>query len=144
MIEFRATLTRGDFTLDAAFRSEAKITALFGPSGSGKTTVLHMIAGLIKPSQGRIRIADRVLLDTTKGIAVPSHRRRVGLVYQDAQLFPHLTVAQNIAFGRWFAAADRRGIEQAAVVGALGIEALLQRRPTGLSGGEKQRVALAR
>jgi molybdate transport system ATP-binding protein len=86
----------------------------------------------------------RVLVDTASGISLPSHQRRVGLVFQDAQLFPHMTVGQNLAFGRWFSPADRRSLDRAGILDALDIEPLLGRRPAGLSGGEKQRVALAR
>jgi molybdate transport system ATP-binding protein len=144
MITFRARVTRGAFTLDAEFSGDGAVTALFGPSGSGKSTIIHLMAGLIRPNRGYIAAGGRVLLDTDRGLFVPSHKRRVGLVFQDAQLFPHMTVGQNLAFGRWFVAKDRRSIEPAAVLEALGIEALLGRRPAGLSGGEKQRVALAR
>ena len=144
MIEFQAELARAEFKLDTAFAAGSGITALFGPSGSGKSTIIHLMAGLIRPSRGRIAVGGRVLLDTEKRIFVPSHKRRVGLVFQDAQLFPHMTVGQNLAFGRWFAAKERQGVSSASVVDALGIGTLLGRRPPGLSGGERQRVALAR
>jgi molybdate transport system ATP-binding protein len=144
MINFQAQLTRGDFALDAVFHADDHITALFGPSGSGKTTIIHLISGLLRPLPGRIAVGSRVLVDTEKGIFVPSHKRRAGLVFQDAQLFPHMTVAQNLHFGRWFTPPDRRSIPIDQVLDALGIAQLLNRRPAGLSGGEKQRVALAR
>ncbi len=144
MIAFDVTLTRGAFTLDTSFESNEAITALFGPSGSGKSTMIHAFAGLIRPNRGRIAIGDRVLVDTQRGVYVPAHQRRIGLVFQDAQLFPHLTVGQNLAFGRWFAPQDRRSIEIGPVIEALGIAHLLARRPPSLSGGERQRVALAR
>lgn len=144
VIDFAARKSRGTFTLDVAFQTPAGITALFGPSGSGKTTVLHLIAGLLRPDAGRIAAGPRILSDTASGIFVPKHKRRVGLVFQDAQLFPHMTVAQNLAFGRWFAPVPHRALHPQAIIEALGISALLPRRPPSLSGGEKQRVALAR
>jgi molybdate transport system ATP-binding protein len=140
-----AALSRqGDFTLDVAFEAGPGITALFGPSGAGKSTVLSLIAGLVRPDRGRIELGTRVLADTERGIMVPPSRRRIGLVFQDAQLFPHLTVRQNIAFGRWFAPSARVPVDEREVVDALGIGGLLGRRPSKLSGGERQRVALAR
>lgn len=133
----------GTFELDAKFSAGSGITVLFGPSGAGKTTLLHLIAGLIRPQRGRIVLHGDVLVDVARHIFVPAHKRRVGLVFQDAQLFPHLTVAQNLAFGRWFARTDNV-LPQEHVVGVLGIGNLMDRRPTRLSGGEKSRVALAR
>ncbi len=144
MIEFDAHLVQGRFVLEAKFEAAAGITALFGPSGSGKTTIINLIAGLTRLQSGRIVIGDRVLVDTARGLFVPSHKRRIGLVFQDAQLFPHLTVEQNLRFGRWFAPRDSNGIAMEPVVERLGIRSLLSRRPSVLSGGEKQRVALAR
>lgn len=135
---------RGEFSLDAVFESRADVTALFGPSGAGKTTLLHLVSGILKPDAGRIAVQGRVLLDTKAGIYLPPEKRRVGLVFQDAQLFPHLTVGQNIAFGTWFAPKAAHGPDKSLVIRTLGIEALLDRRPSQLSGGEKQRVALAR
>jgi len=137
-------LRRNDFLLDAAFESGPGITALFGPSGSGKTTILNLIAGMVRPDRGSIVVAGRVLTDTEARIFVPSHKRRVGFVFQDAQLFPHLSVEQNIKFGRWFVRTDAGSPPLDAVVRELGIEGLLRRRPSTLSGGERQRVALAR
>jgi molybdate transport system ATP-binding protein len=127
-----------------AFTNEAGITALFGRSGSGKTTTINVIAGLIAPDRGRIVLDGRVLVDTEAGISVPKHRRRVGLVFQDAQLFPHMTVEQNLMFGRWFAPPEERVIAFAPVVETLGIAHLLDRRPAELSGGERQRTAIGR
>ncbi len=135
---------RGDFTLDVAFESDSALTALFGPSGSGKTSVLNMIAGVQRPDRGRIVVAGHILTDSEKRIFVPPHRRRVGFVFQDAQLFPHLTVEQNIKFGQWFTRSERNGLPLEAIVDILGIGSLLKRRPATLSGGEKHRVALAR
>jgi molybdate transport system ATP-binding protein len=142
-----AYLKRGDFTLDVVFKCGRGLTALFGPSGSGKTTVLNMIAGVQRPDVGLISVAGRTLTDTAQNIFVPRHKRHVGLVFQDAQLFPHLTVGQNIRFGRWFTSnrdASDAALSVDLVVGVLGIAGLMKRRPSTLSGGEKQRVALAR
>jgi molybdate transport system ATP-binding protein len=144
MIEFNADATKGAFTLAARFEAGGGITALFGPSGAGKTTVLNLIAGLAKPDRGRISVAGQVLVDTETGIFVPPHKRRVGFVFQDAQLFPHLTVDQNLRFGRWFAPKGEQALAAETVIAALGIGHLMARRPARLSGGEKQRVALAR
>jgi molybdate transport system ATP-binding protein len=135
---------RNDFLLDVAFEGSPGVTALFGPSGSGKTTVLNIIAGTLRPDSGSVAVSERVLTDVEKRVFVPCHRRRVGFVFQDAQLFPHLTVEQNIKFGRWFTSRDNGGPPVNVVVRELGIGALLKRRPATLSGGEKQRVALAR
>lgn len=135
----------GAFHLNASFRSDGRLTALFGPSGSGKTTLVNAIAGLVRPERGRIVAGGALLLDTGAGISVPRHRRRIGYVFQEGRLFPHLTVRRNLLFGRWFGV--RQGGEAGdfeAVVALLGIGHLLERRPGGLSGGEKQRVAIGR
>ena len=135
----------GAFALDTHFRSGRGLTALFGRSGAGKTSIVNAIAGLIRPQRGRIAVDGHVLLDTERGICTPPHRRRVGYVFQEGRLFPHLTVRRNLLFGRWFAPGrDRRGTRLDDVVDLLGIAALLDRRPARLSGGEKQRVAIGR
>ena len=135
---------QGTFALDVAFTAPAGITALFGRSGAGKTTVVNAVAGLIRPDEGRVRAGDTVLLDTEAQISLPPHRRRVGYVFQEGRLFPHLTVRQNLTFGRWFTARRERLGDLDHVVSLLGIEPLLERRPGRLSGGEKQRVAIGR
>jgi molybdate transport system ATP-binding protein len=134
----------GGFTLDAAFESSGRLTALFGPSGSGKTSLVNLIAGLIRPDAGRIEVDGRVLVDTDARVFVPMHRRRIGYVFQDARLFPHLTVGQNLRYGRFFTPAGERYADTGRVVELLGIGHLLDRRPGLLSGGEKQRVAIGR
>ena len=98
----------GTFTLDAAFESAGRLTALFGPSGSGKTSLINLIGGLGRPDEGRIAVDGRVLVDTERRIFVPKHRRRIGYVFQDARLFPHLTVDQNLRYGRFFTPAAER------------------------------------
>ena len=134
-----------DFELDIHFRVGRGLTVLFGRSGAGKTSVVNAIAGLIRPRRGRIVIDRSVVLDTDCGLCVPTYRRRVGYVFQEGRLFPHLTVRQNLLFGRWFLSArERRVADFHGVVDLLGIAALLDRRPGRLSGGEKQRVAIGR
>lgn len=132
------------FALDAEFSAPDGITALFGRSGAGKTTVVEAIAGLLQPDEGRVSADDTVLLDTGRGIALPAHRRRIGYVFQEGRLFPHLTVRQNLAFGRWFAPRGAGVEDMDHIVEILGLGHLLDRRPGRLSGGEKQRVAIGR
>jgi molybdate transport system ATP-binding protein len=134
----------GGFALDVAFDAPAGVTVLYGPSGAGKTTIVQAVAGLIRPDRGRISLGGRVLLDSRTGDWVPPHRRRIGYVFQEARLFPHLTVRQNLLYGRWFAPKGMRRESLAHVVDLLGIASLLDRRPGFLSGGEKSRVAIGR
>jgi molybdate transport system ATP-binding protein len=143
MIRFDASIKLGAFAYEAAFESAAGVS-LFGRSGSGKSVTIALIAGLLRPDRALIVVDDRVLVDTEKQIFVPKNARRVGVVYQDAQLFPHLTVRQNLMFGRWFAPRTERAVDFGAVVETLGIGHLLARRPGRLSGGERQRVAIGR
>ena len=143
MIEVSATLRRGDFVLAAAFASDARVTALVGPSRIGKTTVLNVIAGLVRPDAGRVVVDGAVLLDTATRTFLPPHRRGIGYVFQDARLFPHLSVRRNLLYGRWFSR-RRGGPGLAEVAELLGIEHLLERGTNRLSGGEAQRVALGR
>jgi molybdate transport system ATP-binding protein len=132
------------FDLQARFSTGPGLTALFGRSGSGKTSVVNMIAGLGRPTRGRIVVDGTVLVDTSQSAFVPRHRRRIGYVFQEARLFPHLTVRQNLLFGRWFTPPAERREHLDEVVALLGIDGLLDRRPGALSGGEKQRVAIGR
>lgn len=134
----------GDFALDIAFRSTGRLTALFGPSGSGKTSVVNMIGGLMRPGGGRISAEDRVLVDTATNTFLPPHKRRIGYVFQDARLFPHLTVRQNLVYGRRFVPQAERYGDFSETVELLGISHLLDRKPARLSGGERQRVAIGR
>ena len=135
----------GAFHLAATFASDGRLTALFGRSGSGKTSLVNIIAGLARPRRGRIAIDGEVLVDTQRNLFVPMHRRRIGYVFQEARLFPHLSVRQNLLFGRWFSRPDAKASSDlATVLDLLGIGHLLERRPGALSGGEKQRVAIGR
>lgn len=142
VVEARQRL--GKFTLDAAFTAESGVTALFGRSGSGKTSLIRVVAGLARPDEGRVVLSGDVLTDTARGIFAPAHRRRFGYVFQEARLFPHMTVGQNLDYGRWFAPKSARAESPARIVELLGIGDLLKRRPANLSGGEKQRVAIGR
>ncbi len=130
--------------LEVAFDTPPGVTALFGRSGSGKTTIVNAVAGLLRPDRGRIEVEGAVLLDTAARVFVAPHRRRIGYVFQEGRLFPHLTVRQNLLYGRWFAPPATRTADFARIVEMLGIGALMDRRPGTLSGGEKSRVALGR
>ncbi len=142
MIEVDVQFRRNDFSLDAAFSAKSEgITAIFGRSGSGKTTLINILAGLERPNTGRIVVDDAVLFDSSAGIDVAPERRRLGYVFQDGRLFPHMTVKRNLIYGRRSAPS---GTEFDAIVRLLDIEPLLDRRPGTLSGGEKQRVAIGR
>ncbi len=129
--------------LDVDFQAPSGLTVLFGRSGSGKTTIVNAVAGLLKPDAGRIAVEDRVLLDTQAGVCLAPNQRRLGYIFQEGRLFPHLTVRQNLGYGRWFSRA-RGGAEPEHVIEMLGLGDLLDRRPGALSGGEKQRVAIGR
>jgi molybdate transport system ATP-binding protein len=130
------------FTLDAQFEAGGGITALFGASGSGKSTVLASIAGILRLQAGRIVLGDRVLANTEAGIVLPPEQRRIGAVFQDHLLFPHLTIRRNLTFGQQRRPA--RSIDFHRVVEVLEIGDLLERRPDTLSGGQRQRVSLGR
>lgn len=134
----------GNFTIKAAFTSEGSVTALFGPSGSGKTSIVNMVAGLVRPDRGRIALGDTVLFDSAGRINVPTHRRRIGYVFQEGRLFPHLSVAANLDYGRRMSDLDRDDAEYGRIVDLLDLRHLLDRRPGHLSGGERQRVAVGR
>lgn len=144
MLQFQSRQQLGTFELDAEFVSTGGVTALFGRSGSGKTSVIRIIAGLSRPGRGKVVFDGNVLVDTQKGIFVPKHRRRFATVFQEGRLFPHLTVLQNLNYGRWFTPRPDRTEDLGRIVDLLGIGALLDRRPGKLSGGEKQRVAIGR
>ena len=143
-LSVEVTHEQGAFRLSGCFAAPGGVTALFGRSGSGKTTLVNIIGGLVRPQRGRIVVGGATLVDTEAGIFVPRHRRRIGYVFQEGRLFPHLSVKQNLLFGRWFAPSGERIVDLASVVDLLGLGHLLARRPGGLSGGEKQRVAIGR
>ncbi|MFH3479350.1 molybdenum ABC transporter ATP-binding protein [Xanthobacter variabilis] len=145
MIDINVTLDRGTgFKLSAQFTApDSGVTALFGRSGSGKTTIIQIVAGSVQPNKGRVQVGDEVFVDVEKGINLPIEKRRVGYVFQDARLFPHLCVDSNLRYGQRRAKHDH-SISFDAVVDMLGIGHLLKRRPHTLSGGERQRVAIGR
>jgi molybdate transport system ATP-binding protein len=134
----------GEFTLQAAFASEGRVTGLFGASGSGKTSLVNMIAGLLVPDRGSIMIDGETVDDVEKRVHVPAHRRRIGYVFQDARLFPHLDVRQNLDYGRRMNHLADDSAQLKRITDLLDIGNLLDRRPGKLSGGERQRVALGR
>jgi len=134
----------GSFALSVRFAADAPIVGLFGRSGSGKTSVVNAIAGIGKPHRGSIRVNGDVLFDSARGIDLRPEDRRVGYVFQDALLFPHLDVRANLTYGQRLRSPSERFIEESRVVGLLGLEGLLHRKPRTLSGGEKQRVAIGR
>src|SRR4051812_20251695 len=144
MLAFRARTRLGEFHLDAEFHSAGGVTALFGRSGAGKTTLINVIAGLTRPEEGYVALDDAVLLDTKRGIDVAAHKRRIGYVFQEGRLFPHLSVRGNLTYGIRRTPKGNRWASFERVVSLLGLERLLDRRPALLSGGEKQRVAIGR
>lgn len=134
----------GDFSLAARFEAQSGATALFGPSGAGKTSVVNMIAGLITPDRGRILLDETVLFDSASGANMPAHKRRIGYIFQEGRLFPHMTVARNLDYGRRMQGLPVEATETDRVIDLLDIRPLLHRRPGKLSGGERQRVAIGR
>jgi molybdate transport system ATP-binding protein len=143
LLEFNCRLRYPDgFILQAQFEAGAGVTALFGPSGSGKSSTLGLIAGVLRPDAGHIRLAGRTLADVAAGVCLPPERRQVGIVFQDHLLFPHLTVRENLRFGHGRRQARPMRFER--VVEVLELGDLLERLPDRLSGGQRQRVALGR
>ena len=134
----------GGFFLDAAFETPPGVTVLFGRSGSGKTTLVNAVAGLLRPQAGRVAVDDWVLFDTDARAWLAPHRRRIGYIFQEGRLFPHMSVRQNLAYGGRFAPRSAPREDPDRVIDMLGIGHLLDRRPAMLSGGEKQRVAIGR
>ncbi len=135
---------QGNFTIEADVRLDGPVTALFGTSGAGKTSLLNIIAGLVRPDEGRVVFNGEVWCDTAAKIFVPVHKRRIGYVFQEGRLFPHLSVRSNLMYGRWFRKERNARIAAEEVIELLGIGHLLERRPGNLSGGEAQRVAIGR
>jgi molybdate transport system ATP-binding protein len=145
MIEIDIRKRLGDFALNAKLQAPSDgVLALFGRSGSGKTSILRALAGLARPDQGRIALGGNVLFDSATGIDVPAEKRRLGYVFQESRLFPHLDVAANLRYGAKRAPGGERRADFDAIVALLGIEHLLARKPIALSGGERQRVAIGR
>jgi len=143
-LSVNVSLAREGFTMEAAFAATAGLTALFGRSGAGKTTLANLIAGLERPARGRISIGERVLFDSDGGVWVPPEKRRVGYVFQEGRLFPHLSVRGNLNFASRFLSSDATPPNFDEIVSLLNLEPLLGRRTYRLSGGEKQRVAIGR
>ncbi|WP_045728126.1 ATP-binding cassette domain-containing protein [Xanthomonas sp. GPE 39] len=143
MLSLHLHLQRGHFERHVRIEEQARAIALIGPSGAGKTSILNAIAGVLRPRSGRIVLDGRVLYDSANGIDLPAHRRRIGYVFQDARLFPHMDVRRNLDYGRHQRAQMPRFMLDT-VVDLLDIGALLARRPDTLSGGEAQRVAIGR
>jgi len=145
MLSVHITKTLNDFALDVAFDADSKgITALFGRSGSGKSTLVNLIAGLLPPDSGHVTVNGEVLFNTAKGINLPPEKRRIGYVFQESRLFPHMTVKGNLTYGMNFTAPRERFVEFDHIVSLLGVDHLLDRRPGSLSGGERQRIAIGR
>jgi molybdate transport system ATP-binding protein len=144
-VEVRVRRLQGQFLVDVDFAGAASgVTALYGPSGAGKSSIIGMIAGLARPDSGLIVIGGRVLFDSARGVDLPPEKRRLGCVFQDGRLFPHLSVRSNLVYGMKLIPQSERRIPVEQVVALLGIEHLLERSPKNLSGGEKQRVAVGR
>jgi molybdate transport system ATP-binding protein len=144
MLQVDISKRLGDFSLQASFASEGRVTGLFGASGAGKTSLINMIAGLLRPDRGVVTLDGETLDDTSARVHVPPHRRRIGYVFQDARLFPHLDVRQNLDYGRRMNRLADDSAQRKRVVDLLDIGDLLGRRPGQLSGGERQRVAFGR
>jgi len=134
----------GEFSIAAKFEAPGGVTALFGPSGSGKTSIVNMVAGLVTPDRGRIMCDGILLFDSAGRVSQPPHRRHIGYVFQDGRLFPHMTVAQNLDYGRRMYRLPADAEVRARIITLLDISHLLARRPGKLSGGERQRVAIGR
>lgn len=141
---FQLQFVRDGFNLRAQAELEHPVVGIFGPSGAGKTTLLHLIAGLEKPNRGTIQLGESTLVDSAKNMFLPPHQRRVAMVFQEGRLFPHLRVADNLRFGSRFAGKHSGGVGFSELVQMLELETLLQRFPSQISGGERQRVALGR
>lgn len=142
LFEIDVAVERGALGFRATLASDAGVIAVLGPSGAGKSTLLEVVAGLLRPSEGRVRIAGETMFDRAAGVDRPPHARRVGMVFQDARLFPHRSVLDNLRYG-----IRRDGpncVSEEEAIERLGLAALLAKRPRELSGGERQRVAIAR
>lgn len=144
-IDIQLAHQHGAFQLDVEFALPgAGVTALYGPSGAGKSTIINAVAGLLRPDKGRVVLNGRPLLDVASRVFIPPSRRRIGYVFQDARLFPHLSVRSNLLYGAKRAERPLSDVQVSQTFKLLGVEHLLERRPRNLSGGERQRVALGR
>jgi molybdate transport system ATP-binding protein len=143
-LDITVNTTLGDFTLEASAKLDGPLSVLVGPSGSGKSTLLNVIAGLTRPRTGRVTFGDEVWFDSDRNLFVPPHRRRIGYVFQEGRLLPHLSVRSNLKFSSWFRRGTGPGPKMNEIVELLDIGHLLDRSPRNLSGGERQRCALAR
>jgi len=137
-------IARGDRRIAASIDAREGLTALFGPSGAGKTSVLDAVAGLVRPADGRIVVSDRVLFDRAAGVDLAPEARACGYVFQDARLFPHRSVGENLLYGWHLAPEERRWLAPGDAIDFLGVGHLVSRMPRTLSGGEAQRVAIGR
>lgn len=144
MIELDLRHAQGDFNLNVKCRLNAPVVGLFGASGAGKSTLLSMIAGLVKPKSGQIILDGHYLFDSERAINTPMHQRRIGVVFQDSRLFPHLNIRDNLNYGFNLLPAKDKRISFTQVVDLLEIGHLLKQKPHQISGGEKQRVSLGR
>lgn len=144
MIDVDVAGKRGDFDYAVRFKSSENVTALFGVSGAGKTTMVEVLSGDVRPDNGYVIVNDTPFFDTVANKNMPVRRRRVGHIFQDARLFPHLTVKRNLTYARWAGRRSHKGAEFDDVVALLGLGDLLKRFPNTLSGGERQRVAIGR
>lgn len=137
MLAVDVRLPLSEFALDVDWTAEERVVALVGPSGSGKSLTLHCVAGLMRPAAGRITINERVLFDASRHVEVPPRARRIGYVFQGYALFPHLSVADNVAYGLWSRPRRARAQRTAEVLGRLGLTDLAQRIPSEISGGQQ-------
>ena len=134
----------GKFSLEVNTSITKGITAFYGPSGSGKTSVISIVSGLIRAKEDRIVIQGKVVSDTNKKIFYPAYKRKIGYVFQDARLFPHLNVLNNLKFGSWFLKKKLTNNHINSIIDLLDLQALIKRKTYNLSGGEKQRIAIGR
>ena len=144
MIEVQAVLQRKHFNLDICLQINERVTAIFGPSGSGKSTILSIIAGITKPDNGYVAIEGECVFSSKLGVNKPIHQRKVGLVFQDSRLFPHMNVEQNLTYAFKLNSKQNQVINPTEIMQLLALDVLKKQHPYQLSGGEKQRVALGR
>lgn len=144
MLSVNVQKTINNSIIDAKFNVNKGITALYGPSGAGKTTIINMIAGLLNPDNGKIKLSEKTIFNFKKNINLKPEQRRIGYIFQDPRLFPHLNVIKNLKYGMNYVPKTQRIIEFDSIVDLLGIKNLLDRKIINLSGGEKQRISIGR